>query len=33
MSYLGGLIGVTILVAHMWCLRSKLNNIPYAFVE
>jgi hypothetical protein len=31
--YLGGLIGVVILVAHLWCLRSKLNNIPYALVE
>jgi hypothetical protein len=30
---LGGLTGVIILVAHLWCLRSKLNNIPYAFVE
>jgi hypothetical protein len=33
MHYLGGLIGVVVLVAHLWCLRSKLNNIPYAFVE
>jgi hypothetical protein len=33
MPYLGSLIGVIILVAHLWCLRSKLNNIPYAFVE
>jgi hypothetical protein len=33
MPYLGGLIGVIILVAHLWCLRSKLNNIPYAFME
>jgi hypothetical protein len=31
--YLGGLIGVIVLVAHLWCLRSKLNNIPYAFME
>jgi hypothetical protein len=31
--YLGGLIGVVVLVAHLWCLRSKLNNIPYTFVE
>jgi hypothetical protein len=31
--YLGGLIGVVVLVAHMWCLRSKLNNIPNTFVE
>jgi hypothetical protein len=33
MPYLGGLIGVVVLVARLWCLRSKLNNIPYAFVE
>jgi hypothetical protein len=26
--YLGGLIRVVILVAHLWYLRSKLNNIP-----
>jgi hypothetical protein len=31
--YLGGLIGVIILIAHLWYLRSKLNNVPYAFVE
>jgi hypothetical protein len=31
--HLGGLIGVVVLVAHLWCLRSKLNNIPNAFVE
>jgi hypothetical protein len=31
--YLGGLIGVLVLVTHMWYLRSKLNNIPYAFME
>jgi hypothetical protein len=31
--YLGGLIGVIVLVAHLWCLRSKLNNIPNTFVE
>jgi hypothetical protein len=30
---LDGLIRVVVLVAHLWCLRSKLNNIPYAFVE
>jgi hypothetical protein len=30
---LGSLIGVVVLVAHLWCLRFKLNNIPYAFVE
>jgi hypothetical protein len=33
MSNLGGLIRVVVLIAHLWCLRSKLNNIPYAFVE
>jgi hypothetical protein len=32
MPYLGGLIGVVILVTHLWCLHSKLNNIPYTFV-
>jgi hypothetical protein len=32
-SYLCDLIRVIILVAHLWCLRSKFNNIPYAFVE
>ena len=31
--HLGGLIGVVVLVAHLWYLRSKLNNIPNAFVE
>jgi hypothetical protein len=31
--YLGSLIRVVVLVAHLWCLRSKLNNIPYTFVE
>jgi hypothetical protein len=31
--YLGGLIGVVVLVAHLWCLRSKFHNIPYPFVE
>jgi hypothetical protein len=31
--HLGGLIGVVDLIAHLWCLRSKLNNIPNAFVE
>jgi hypothetical protein len=30
---LGSLIGVIVLVSHMWCLRSKLNNISYAFTE
>jgi hypothetical protein len=33
MPYLGGLIGVIILVVHLWCLRSKLNDILYAFME
>jgi hypothetical protein len=33
MPYLGGHIAVVVLVAHMWCMRSKLNNIPYAFME
>jgi hypothetical protein len=33
MPYLGGLIRVIVLVAYLWCLLSKLNNIPYAFVE
>jgi hypothetical protein len=31
--HLGGLIGVVVLIAHLWCLRSKLNNIPNAFME
>jgi hypothetical protein len=31
--YLGGLIGVVILVAYLWCLRSKLNNILNTFME
>jgi hypothetical protein len=31
--YLGSLIEVVVLVAHLGCLRSKLNNISYAFVE
>jgi hypothetical protein len=31
--HLGGLIRVVVLVAHLWYLRSKLNNIPNAFVE
>jgi hypothetical protein len=31
--YLGGLIGVIVLFAYLWCLRSKLNNIPNTFVE
>jgi hypothetical protein len=33
MPYLGGLIGVVVLVSHLWCLCSKLNNVPYAFME
>jgi hypothetical protein len=33
MPYLGGIIRVIILITHLWCLRSKLNDIPYAFVE
>jgi hypothetical protein len=33
MPYLRGLIGVIVLVAKLWCLRSKLKNIPHAFVE
>jgi hypothetical protein len=31
--HLGGLIGVIVLITHLWCLRSKLNNISNAFVE
>ena len=31
--YLGGVIGVIILIAHLWCQRSKLNNISYDFME
>jgi hypothetical protein len=30
---LGGLVQVVVLVPHFWCLRSKFNNIPNAFVE
>jgi hypothetical protein len=33
MPNLGGLIRVVVLIAHLWCLCSKLNIIPYAFVE
>jgi hypothetical protein len=33
MPNLGGLIRVIVLVARLWCLRSKLNNISNAFVE
>jgi hypothetical protein len=31
--HLSSLIGVVVLIACLWCLRSKLNNIPNAFVE
>jgi hypothetical protein len=31
--YLEGPIGVIVLITHLWCLRSKLNNIPNTFVE
>jgi hypothetical protein len=31
--HLGGLIGVIVLITHLWCLRSKLYNIPNAFME
>jgi hypothetical protein len=31
--YLGGLIRIVVLVPHLWYLRSKLNYVPYAFVE
>jgi hypothetical protein len=31
--HLGGLIGVVVLITYLWCLRSKFNNIPNAFVE
>ena len=31
--YLGGLIGIVILVAHLWYLCSILNNIPYDFMD
>jgi hypothetical protein len=30
---LGGLIRVVVLVPHLWCLHSKLNNIPNTFME
>jgi hypothetical protein len=33
MPNLGGPVRVVVLVTHLWCLRSKLNNIPYAFME
>ena len=33
MPYLGGLVRVVVLVPHLRCLRSKLNNIPNTFVE
>jgi hypothetical protein len=31
--HLCGLIGVIVIISHLWCLRSKLNNIPISFVE
>jgi hypothetical protein len=31
--HLSGLIGVVVLITHLWCLGSKLNNISNAFVE
>jgi hypothetical protein len=31
--HLSGLIGVVVLIAYLWCLRSKLNDIPNAFVQ
>jgi hypothetical protein len=31
--HLGGLIEVVVLITHLWCLCSKLNNIPNAFME
>jgi hypothetical protein len=30
---LGGVVRVIVLVPHLWCLRSKFNNVTYAFVE
>jgi hypothetical protein len=33
MPKLGGLVRVIVLVPHLWCLCSKFNNVPYAFVE
>jgi hypothetical protein len=30
---LGGLIRAVVLVPHLWCVRSKLNNILNTFVE
>jgi hypothetical protein len=32
-SNLDGLVRVVVLVPHLRCLRSKLNNIPNTFVE
>jgi hypothetical protein len=29
----GDLIGVIVLIVHLWCLCSKLNNIPNVFVD
>jgi hypothetical protein len=31
--HLGGFIRVIVLIAHLWCLLSKLKNIPNAFME
>jgi hypothetical protein len=31
--YLSGLIGVVVLIAHLWYMRSRFNNITYTFVE
>jgi hypothetical protein len=31
--HLGGLIEVVVLITNLRCLRSKLNNVPNAFVE
>jgi hypothetical protein len=33
MSNLGGLIRFVVLVAYLWCLCSKLNNITKAFMK
>jgi hypothetical protein len=30
---LGRLVRVIVFAPHLWYLRSKFNNIPYAFVE
>jgi hypothetical protein len=31
--HLGGLIRVVVLIANLWCLYSKVNNIPNGIVE